>query len=645
MRHPLTARTWLDVQRLGDEVLHLRDGSLRGVLECRAVPTPDLPGALAVLAATRHGGQVVLQSRREVPIDGTAPTTLLRASYAELLTAHQMGRALLDRLLVVVPWDVGEGGDGTQTLRARLANVSKDLAEIGLEPVRLLAAGLDALIRWSSVEESQRRVRVDGRFGRTLALTASPDRALSACLGSLDVERDLSLHLRRRGRDRLELAGYLTVWTESCWTLDGAAADAQKILTAAGTEPRQPHFQAKEGLVSTLPICVNQLAARHRVPERVFLYAGAAGAGRSRPGDELLHGFHPHSRRPVVIDRSALPNPTCVIAGTERGSRLRAVALEVLRARMSGRQIHIVDPCGDHTRVAKALGGVEISPTPNGGSPFDPFPVRARTGSLSDRIRTLTAVVDVMCGGLQPAARAAVEDAISFCYAVRGHVDGDTALNTKPPDIADLRATLAGRASRAENGCRHELERAIEQLGRIVDGDLRSLVGPERALPVGVPLTVHNLARLPEADRPVGQLLSLDRVWRLCAGGPATVVVDAVDALLRHDTAAGVVARVIRSAVERRMAVTLVVEDLDAALRGPLRGPLASAGMKVLLHHAPEAAERLGHALRLTPAEQTFLAHANDAEGLLIAEARRRPFFAPASDEELRLLTKGGIFS
>jgi hypothetical protein len=162
---------------------------------------------------------------------------------------------------------------------------------------------------------------------------------------------------------------------------------------------------------------------------------------------------------------------------------------------------------------------------------------------------------------------------------------------------------------------------------------------------VGAPLTVHNLARLPEADRPVGQLLSLDRVWRYCDGRPATVVVDAVDTLLRHDTAAEVVARVMRSAVERRMAVTLITEDLDAALRGPLRGPLAAAGMKVLLHHTPEAAQRLGRSLRLTDAEQSFLAQANDAEGLLIAEGRRRPFFAPATDEELRLMNQGGICS
>jgi hypothetical protein len=644
MRLAPTVLSSLDVQRLGDDMLRVRNGSLRGVLECSAVPTPDLRCALAVLVATRHGGQVVLQTRRQVAFDGAAPTTRLRASYDRLLAVHQLRRGLLDRLLVVVPWDVEEGGDGTFTVQTRLADLCQVLAKVGLEPVRLRGTGLDALIGWASVEESQRRVRVDGRFGRTLTLTASPEHALRARLDSLDMERDLSLHLRRRGREGLELSAYLTVYTESPGTLDGAAADAEKILSSVGTEPRHPHFQAQAALVSTLPICLDQLSTGYRVPERLFHSAAVLNTGPRATRGQLLHGVHPDSRRPLLIDRFGLPNPNCVIAGTEAHGRSLAVALEVMRARMLGREVHVVDPGGEHVGVVRALGGDDTAPGTSGEAPFDPFPVRSGTGSLTDRIRTLTALVDVTCGGLRPGPRAAVADAISFCYAVNGHVERDAVYDLKPPGIADVRAALVRRALRAEDGHRPELERVVAQIARYVDGDLRGLLGPERALSAGVPLTVHSLVRVPDADRAVAMVLSLDRLIRLGAGArPGLTVIAGADTLLRYGAACDLLSRFMLSAAERRVAVTLVLEDLDAALRGPLRDALVGSGMKVLLRHAPEAAARVTDLLRLTPAERDFLTRAGNTEGLVVAEGRRRPFRAVTSNEELRLMTNGGI--
>jgi len=161
---------------------------------------------------------------------------------------------------------------------------------------------------------------------------------------------------------------------------------------------------------------------------------------------------------------------------------------------------------------------------------------------------------------------------------------------------------------------------------------------PER--PPG-PLTVHDLAPLPEEDQAVAALLSLDRVWRsVPCDRPSLVVLDEAHRVLSGE-AGQHVSRLMATAAERRLGLTLVTHDVAAILQPAVRDTALGVGLTVLLRQTPAAVELLAEAYRLTPAEQSWLLRAPADEGLLIAQDRRLAFRAVASDEEELLITGG----
>src|SRR5215467_3843213 len=91
----------------------------------------------------------------------------------------------------------------------------------------------------------------------------------------------------------------------------------------------------------------------------------------------------------------------------------------------------------------------------------------------------------------------------------------------------------------------------------------------------------------------------------------------------------------------KSVGLTLATDDISAVLNGPVREAALAASLKVLLRQEEAAVEQIGEALRLTPAEQSWLVRAAPDEGLLVTEQRRLAFRAVASDEEERLISGG----
>src|SRR5262245_21063942 len=101
------------------------------MLECTS-PTAQLPGAIAALWATPHQVQVVVRFRRAVA-NTASQLARLRASYAEMVARlNGEPQPLTERLLVVVPWDVGECASGQAVLNARTRSVGNRLELMSL---------------------------------------------------------------------------------------------------------------------------------------------------------------------------------------------------------------------------------------------------------------------------------------------------------------------------------------------------------------------------------------------------------------------------------------------------------------------------------------------------------------------------------
>src|SRR4029077_3756550 len=84
-------------------------------------------------------------------------------------------------------------------------------------------------------------------------------------------------------------------------------------------------------------------------------------------------------------------------------------------------------------------------------------------------------------------------------------------------------------------------------------------------------LGLHNLARLPEQDRPAAALLSLDRLLRQApASRPSFIAFDDADCLLGHPSSGACLARLMTLMAGRRLGLTLTAADVAGVLARPL---------------------------------------------------------------------------
>jgi hypothetical protein len=456
-----TLRSCALTRRLGEDVLRLRDGSLRALLECGA-PTA-IPGALLdVLATLRYPTQIAIQARRPYITEDMPAPVRLRASHA-ILMSRLAGRdtAFLLRTLVTVPWDAEESGDAVASLNARVGGVEERLDRAHLDPRRLSGRELDATAVLDVVQEGRCEVRVGGRLARTLIVTRLPEQLGADGLDALDCDHDLSIHLTpTSGADHLELSAYAALWTETRCALDVATERAEALLAAQGMRVRRPYLQAEPALVSAMPLCLDLAGARRALTVDQVRSSGAPAAAPRSDERALLYGIDPGSRQPLMLDRFALANANAVVLGDPE-ARSRVLFLELARARLAGWHVHLIAAAGAHEGAFAALGGRLVTP-----AAFDAFSVPAQPGGLESRIRVLLAVIELMAGGLTPAATAAVEDAIAFTYAAHGFsYEGDNA-GLIPPALDEIRSALLRRGTTVSGSSQAEIDTVAARLER-----------------------------------------------------------------------------------------------------------------------------------------------------------------------------------
>jgi hypothetical protein len=616
-----TAHAWLPLRRAGEEVLRLRNRSLRAVLECEALTATPARG-LGALGPLAHPAQFLLRARRATE-GNEHGWRCLRASQAILMSRLAGGQpALLRRVLVTVPWDVHEGGDGDTLLERRVTEVGERLGCAGLDPVRLAGAELDAVAALDIVHEGRCEVHADGRLARTLIVTRLPEPLADDVLTPLDCEHDVSFHTLPASRPgHVGLAAYVTLWADTRGELDAATEHAEALLAARGMRARRPYLQAEPALLAAAPLGMDLIGTARVVPAAWPVIQGARAGDRS-----LLYGADPGTRQPLRIDRFALANSSALVLGRAE-DRPRVLALEIVRARLAGIDVHVIDGTGAHARMIAALDGRFITPTG-----FDAFAVPDE--GLGARLPALLGLIELVAGGLDPDVRAAVEDALAYVYAAHGYTHDGSHDGCEPPSLAEIAAALARRSAAAAE----EMHAVAQRLQRFAAGAGRRLLAEHSSSPPRLGrLSVHDLASLPPDDRPPAALLVLDRLRRQAASGRgALIVLDGIDKLL-----SGGPGRFVAALMTAPAGLTVGTADVPAVLSGPLREATLAAGLKVLLRQEPAAAEQLGEALRLTPAEQSWLVRAAPDEGLLVTDDRRLAFRAVASDEEERLISGG----
>ena len=438
----------------------------------------------------------------------------------------------------------------------------------------------------------------------------------------------------QRGRERLFHASLsLTLHAQDDHVLTEMTQRAKSHFGATLGKLDTLAFRQREGLLSTLPLALNAVAAWRTLDTsslaRLFPFSPPDLDTRSG----TLAGIDLRACAPVVYDAfdgAHLNANTAVLARSGSGKSF-ATKLGVLRGLMRGVVAYVIDPEGEYASMARAAGGRVLSPGV-AGQGLNPFIIERRDGEeLLQRIGSLRRLIEVMVGEpLGAERRAALDHVLAAYYAEpregAGFGDFYSFLQESDEDLAKLLRPFA-------------------------TGSLRHLLSDEGddLLAKEALVTVFDLRLLEPELRPAAAMVCTETVWAAAARDPRPrlLVVDEVWSIMQHPQGAAFMVSMAKRARKHRLGLQFITQDVQDLLSEDSsrtitghsgRALLQNAAFKLLLQQDAAAISTVGEAFDLPPDLQRWLLSCQRGDGLLLARGNRFPIRIEATPEEHALV-------
>ena len=226
----------------------------------------------------------------------------------------------------------------------------------------------------------------------------------------------------QRGRERLFHASLsVTLHAKDEKSLKEMTQRAKAHFAATLGKLDNLAFRQREGLLSTLPLALNAVAAWRTLDTsslaRLFPFSPPDLDTRSG----TLYGIDMRACSPIVYDPwdgTHLNANTAVLARSGSGKSF-ATKLGVLRGLCRGVTAYVIDPEGEYADMARAAGGRVLSPGVPGQG-MNPFVIdKGDSEELLQRIGSLRRLIEVMVGErLSADRRASLDHALAGYYSM-----------------------------------------------------------------------------------------------------------------------------------------------------------------------------------------------------------------------------------
>ena len=149
--------------------------------------------------------------------------------------------------------------------------------------------------------------------------------------------------------------------------LDNAVLQTAGIAQKYNCMLRRLDYQQEEGLMSSVPLGVNQISIRRALTTTsTAIFVPFTTQELFMEGESLYYGLNALSNNMIMVDRKKLKNPNGLILGTPGSGKSFAAKREITNAFfVTQDDIIIGDPEGEYYPLVHALGGqvIHISPT------------------------------------------------------------------------------------------------------------------------------------------------------------------------------------------------------------------------------------------------------------------------------------------
>lgn len=441
-----------------------------------------------------------------------------------------------------------------------------------------------------------------------------------------------------RGEGRMFRVGlYVTVRAPDEASLAAEVSRVHSLCSSLLLSMQPVTFRAMQGWTTTLPLGLDLIKVRRTFDTRALAASFPFASAEIDGASGILLGRNATTSGLVFVDRFALENHNQVILARSGAGKSYLAKLQILRALYAGVEVLVIDPENEYGRLARAVGGTEIT-LGSDGSRLNPLDLAAagQPEAITEQTLFMHTLTEALLGELTVAQRATLDRAVLGAYERAGITADPRTHTSRAPLLADVVELLDGLAGGAG---------LAEALRRYTTGSHKGLFdAPTTVRPEGH-LVVFSLRNLPDELKGSGALMAMETVWRRVVRGERRrriVVVDEAWLLLRAggEGSARFMWRLAKSARKYWCGLTTITQDVDDVIATELgRAVVTNASHTILLGQEPQAIESLGKVFGLSEGERSFLLTCPQGEGILIHGAERAALRVIASEREHALAT------
>ena len=411
--------------------------------------------------------------------------------------------------------------------------------------------------------------------------------------------------------------------------LENAVFQTASIAQKYNCALKRLDFQQEEGLMSSLPIGINQIEIeRGLTTSSTAVFVPFTTQELFQSGEALYYGLNALSNNMIMVDRKRLKNPNGLILGTPGSGKSFSAKREMTNAFLiTNDDIIVCDPEAEYFPLVQKLGGQVIRISPVSTDYINPLDINTNYSEEENPLTLKSDFILSMCelivggkDGLQPVEKTIIDRSVRMVYQ-------DYLADPKPekmPILEDLYNILRTQKE-------PEAQRIATALEIYVHGSL-NVFNHRTNVDVNNRFVCYDIKELGKQIKKLGMLIVQDQVWNRVTVNRAQhkstrYYMDEFHLLLKEEQTAAYSVEIwkrFRKWGGIPTGITQNVKDLLASRE--VENIFENSDFVYLLNQASGDRQILSKALNISPSQQNYITNSNAGEGLIFYGSTIVPF-------------------
>lgn len=402
-------------------------------------------------------------------------------------------------------------------------------------------------------------------------------------------------------------------------------------------------YQQENAMNSCLPLGVNHIPIQRTLTTAsVAIFIPFTTQELFDEGG-INYGLNARSRNLVFVNRRKNQNSNGWILGTPGSGKSVSAKTEIKNVLIgSDDDVIVIDPEGEYSPLAKALGGEVIKISANSSSHINPMDINLKYNDKNNPLTLKTDFILSLCetvlggkDGLSSAKRSLIDRACRMVYKDFFSLKK----NKHNPTLKDFFNTLKAMPEPAAQTLALDLELYIE-------GSL-STFAKETNVDVNNRFIVFDIKDLETTLKTMGMLVVLDQIWNRitqnrAVGKRTWVYIDEIYLLFSNEYSADYLFKLWKRARKWGAIPTGITQNVeDLLLSDTARRMLSNSEFCLILNQQTNDRLPLSELLCISPQQLNYITNAPSGQGLIISFGAIVPFInkIPTDSKIYKLIT------